>query len=187
MSMLGMTLLNEIVIENEITSPADVLNQLRLGVVKGLGQLEDNDGQRDGIDLVFCKWERNSRKLTYASANEQFVIIENGQMNIYKGDKQPAGYHTGALIPFTEHELVLSEGSLVYTFSDGFQDQFGGDKGDKFKFNRMKELLSVISTEPLNEQKERLKNQFYTWKNSKDETGHSYEQIDDVLIFCVKL
>jgi len=195
MSMLGISFFNEIVVENNITQPAKILNKLREKIIKSLEQKGLNTQQKDGIDLALCVWDKNTNQLSYSGANnplwiirkteniqeESAALIVNGyQLVEFKADKQPVGLYSGELKPFTEQIIQLQKGDTIYTFSDGYADQFGGEKGKKFKGANFKKLLLTIQQESMENQKELINETFENWRGE-------LEQIDDVCVIGVKI
>ncbi len=106
--------------------------------------------------------------------------MRNGEMITFKADKQPIGIHEGEKIDFTLHSFDLKAGDIVYTFTDGFADQFGGPKGKKFKYSQLMEKLVAIGNSELEEQKNILEKTFEDWKGN-------LEQVDDVLIIGIRI
>jgi ligand-binding sensor domain-containing protein/serine phosphatase RsbU (regulator of sigma subunit) len=179
MTMLGSSFLNEIVNEKGITEPNRVLDLLRDRIILALKQTGAEGENKDGMDMTFCILDRNKLKLYYSAANNGFYIIRNGILTEYKPDKQPIGYFNDKK-PFTCHILDLQEGDVIYTFTDGYADQFGGPKGKKFKYKQLEETLLNIYTRNLSEQKEILNNIITQWMSK-------YEQVDDMLIIGLKV
>lgn len=180
MSMLGIGFLNEIVIEDNIQSPDEILNRLRTKIINALRQKGVQHQQMDGMDLALCLIDKSSSRLFYAGANNPLWIMRNKEIIEIGADKQPVGY----LIedkshPFTMHEIALQKGDTVYTFTDGYADQFGGEQGKKYKYKRFRELLKSVESEALKKQKEIIEEAFETWKGN-------HEQVDDVCIIGVK-
>lgn len=178
MSMIGISLLNEIVMEKKITQPDQVLNHLREGVIKALNAEEE--ASRDGMDIVLCRYDMNRNVLHFASANNPvWVFAPHGLME-FKGDKFPVGPHAGEVKPFTLHELPLQKGMCIYAFSDGYADQFGGEHGKKFKYKQLQELLAQIRSRPMEEQRSLLQSSFEKWRGN-------LEQVDDVLVVGTRI
>ncbi|MES2590999.1 MAG: tetratricopeptide repeat protein [Bacteroidota bacterium] len=186
MSMLGMSFLNDIVSDNLLLSPAEILDQLCEKVVNELRQTGEAGGSKDGMDISLIRINLKELESTpgsiqihWAGANNALNIIQNGQLREIKADKQPIGYYPEQK-PFTNHEITLQTGDSIYIFTDGYADQFGGPKGKKFKYKQLEELLLANTTLPMNQQKEMLKTAFVEWKGS-------LEQIDDVCVIGVKV
>ena len=179
-SILGINLLNEIVLEKNITSPELILNKLREEIIKALNPEGSEESVNDGMDCVLCVYDFNKNTMEYACANNSFYIARNGELIICKADKMPIGNYHGELKSFTLNKIDLQAGDLVYTFTDGFADQVGGEKGKNFKYKQFEELLVSVSIEPLNKQFNIINQRFIDWKGN-------LEQVDDVLVFGIKI
>lgn len=180
MSMLGSSFLSEIVNERNITEPAEILNVLRERVVSALRQTGTAGETKDGMDMVLCRLDMDAMELCYAAANNSFYIIhENGVLDEYNPDKMPVGYHPEQK-PFSQHTVKLLPGDMIYCFTDGFADQFGGAQGKKFKYRRFQELLISISGKFTNEQDHILEKTFEEWKGNNAQT-------DDVLVIGIRM
>ncbi len=180
MSMLGIAFLNEIVSKQLDLHANDILNQLRVQVIKSLRQTGKEGESKDGMDIALCLIDLENMQLEFAGANNSLFLIRDEKLEVFKPDKMPIGIHQRASEPFTLHQMNLKRGDLLYTFSDGFVDQFGGPKGKKFMITRFKELLHQIHQKDMEEQKEILINTFIDWKGNA-------AQIDDVLVMGVKI
>jgi serine phosphatase RsbU (regulator of sigma subunit) len=180
MSMLGTSFLNEIVIEKRIHQPAEVLNTLREKVIHSLKQRDESAESKDGMDIVFLKFDMSKRELTYASANNGFYIVNaNGELKEFDPDKMPIGVY-GEMNSFKQQTISLEKGSMIYTFTDGFADQFGGEAGKKFKYAQFEKLLVENASSAAETQKQRVIAAFSNWK--KD-----YEQVDDVCLSGIRV
>lgn len=187
MSMIGNTLLNQIVNESEIIRPAEILFHLCDEVIKSLKQTGASGESRDGMDIALCTLkplsktaENRNYLLEFSGANNPLIVIKQGVLTEYKGDKQPIGIYSGTPKPFSSLSLELESGDLIYLYSDGYADQFGGPQNKKFKYSQLKELLVTIAKLPMHDQCERLKTQFENWKANN-------EQVDDVLVIGIKI
>ncbi|MBI3509669.1 MAG: SpoIIE family protein phosphatase [Bacteroidetes bacterium] len=180
MSLLNITLLNEIVNEHRITQPDDILNEVRSDIISALNPDGSNITSWDGMDCSICSFDFRNNKMSFSSAFNPILIIRNGETIEFPADKQPVGFFDKEVKPFTLQKEDLNPGDMVYTFTDGFADQFGGGKGKKYKFSRMKEMLGAISKLPMNEQKKKLEEEFNSWK------GDLF-QVDDVLVIGIKV
>ncbi|HEV7232103.1 MAG TPA: SpoIIE family protein phosphatase [Bacteroidia bacterium] len=181
MSMLGSAFLNEIVLEKGVTEPALILNHLRDKIIRALKQ-GDSSESRDGIDMTIISIQKKEAKfdLQFAGANNPLWIFRQTGLTEIKGDKQPVGVRTGSQVPFTNHRLELEAGDLIYLFSDGFADQFGGENGKKFRYKPLQKLISDMSMESLLEQKNILSQTLLQWKGN-------LEQVDDILVMGIRL
>jgi len=178
MSMLGMALMNEIVNKNPSIDADEMLNELRSHIMVNLHQKGDPDAARDGMDMVLCKINREESHLQFAGANNPLYLLRNGELTEYKTDKMPVSIHD-IMHPFTGQEIRLKPGDLIYLFSDGYADQFGGPKRKKLKYRPFKELLLANSEKDMHEQGLLLDKEFEQWKGDT-------EQIDDVLVIGLK-
>jgi len=180
MSMLGLSFLNEVVVKVSDLHPDTILNKLRSFIKSTLSQKGAEGGSKDGMDIAICIIDTENRKMEFAGAYNPLYYIMKGELLEIKGDKMPVGIHVSEKDSFTNHSLSLDGISAFYLFSDGFVDQFGGEKGRKFKSKKFKALLDEIQAKPMAEQGEILDNVFETWKGAN-------EQVDDVLVMGVRL
>jgi PAS domain S-box-containing protein len=181
MSIIGNTLLNRTITDPTIKTPAEVLNFMNREIKKMLNQKQDSTPVRDGMDMALVKINFSINQLSFAGANNPAYVIRNGEITELKPHKQPitASPDSGG-VPFTDQELKLEKGDVVYLFSDGFPDQFGGEKGKKFLYKRFKELLVSIAEKPMEEQKQILQDTLSVWKGD-------LPQVDDILVMGVRV
>ncbi len=180
MSMIGNTLLNHIVIERKIFSPNIILNELRKEIISVLKQGEDSQN-KDGMDISLICFNTQTNVLELACANNPIWILKNdGTLIEIKPDKQPIGYVSSNQTDFTLQTITLQKGDMIYQFTDGYADQFGGLKGKKYKYNQLKETLAEISNTPIELHSEILNKKFTDWKGN-------LEQIDDVLVTGIRV
>jgi tetratricopeptide (TPR) repeat protein len=180
MSLLNISKLNETVNERKIERPDLVLNNVREEIIKALNTDGSEEQSKDGMDAVLCSFDFQKHSLEFAAANNPVIIVRNNQLIEFKPDKFPVGIHQGELKPFTLQSTNLLKGDTVYTFTDGFADQFGGDKGKKLMTKNLKSLLLQISSKSLDAQKHELDRYFNEWKGN-------HEQVDDVLVIGVRV
>ena len=178
MSMLGMTLMNEIVNQHPQIDPDELLNELRSQIMETLHQKGDPGAAKDGMDMVVCKYNRQDRRLYFAGANNPIYLVREGELTEFKTDKMPVSIHE-VMHPFNGQEITLKPGDNVYLFSDGYADQFGGPNGKKFKYRAFKELLASNSKKEMREQGLLLDQAFERWKGD-------LEQIDDVVVIGLR-
>lgn len=179
MSMLGITMLHEIVNEKNVTHTDEILNQLRLSIARTLKQEGKIGEQKDGIDMALMIYDSAKRTLEFSGANNPLYIIRNGEMLEYKGNNMPVAYYE-KMSDFTRYTIDMKRGDRVYMFTDGFPDQFGGPQGKKFKYRPFKDLLLEVSERPMEEQHRILSLIFDEWKGDLN-------QIDDVLVIGLRL
>ena len=184
MSMIGNSLLNEIVNDRSVTNAAEVLDQLRSGVIHAFGKAGSTGEQKDGMDMALCAFMRDKDNgivnLQFAGAYNPLYLIREGRLQQIKADKQPVGYHFGEEKHFTNNEIQLKKGDTIYIFSDGYQDQFGGPKGKKFMSKQFRQLFLDIQEMNMEEQKEHLDKTIEDWKGDE-------EQVDDILVIGVRV
>ncbi|NQX98842.1 MAG: SpoIIE family protein phosphatase, partial [Flavobacteriales bacterium] len=180
MSLIGLKIFNQSIKQQDVNSPAEVLDYLNEEVYKTVNRHSDADNIiRDGMDVAFCSINLKTLKLSFAGAKNPVYIIRDKELHEIKGDKQPIGSYA-AQEPFTNKEYQLEKGDMIYIFSDGFADQFGGPKGKKLKYKPFKEMLINNSDKSLEEQEKQLDNLFENWRGE-------LEQLDDVCVIGVRI
>jgi serine phosphatase RsbU (regulator of sigma subunit) len=181
LSMLGITQLNEIVLNKNILQADEILNQLREQVITSLHQQGKQRESQDGMDIALCVIDKDNLTLQFAGANNPLYIIRDNELFQVKGDKMPISiYGKKTSRPFTNNEIQLEHGDRIYIFSDGYMDQFGGPNGRKFLAKRFRELLVRIHQKPMEEQKSILEKTIIDWMGDKP-------QIDDILVVGIKI
>jgi serine phosphatase RsbU (regulator of sigma subunit) len=180
MSMLGITYLNEIVIEKKIKDPGVILENMRRNVIKALGQEFGKNMALDGINMALCLIDKAKLTLEYAGAYNPVIIARGNEMIKLEGDRMPVGIHGKMEDKFSNKSLVLQSGDILYLYSDGFVDQFGGTKGRKFMTKNFQSLINEIKVMDMAEQKNILEYTFVEWKGT-------YHQVDDVLVIGLKI
>jgi len=184
MSMLGMSYLNEIVQRREITTANEVLNELRKQIRNSLRQRGEPEESKDGIDMALCVIDEKKKVLQYCGANRPLYLIrdDNGtpKLKEFKSDPMPLGYYRGKFKAFTNEDIKLEFGDVVYLFSDGFVDQKGGEEDKKYLSKNFKSLLMEIHAEPMKDQRMILDAVFSEWKGDNP-------QVDDVLVIGVRV
>ncbi|MBO7594306.1 MAG: SpoIIE family protein phosphatase [Salinivirgaceae bacterium] len=186
MSMLGMPNLYYIV--GPELSPDMILNKLREAIITSLRQRTDEDNpdgekkdrSQDGMDVAMYVLNETTMTLSFAGANNPLVLIRDGEAQVIKASKMPVGIYA-KLDPFERVDLEVKKGDCLYTFSDGFQDQFGFESGRKFMSKHLRELLVEIHQKPMAEQKEILNTTYEAWRGPAD------HQTDDVVLFGLRI
>jgi serine phosphatase RsbU (regulator of sigma subunit) len=178
MSLLNISILNELIIEKGFSSPDQILNEARKEIIRSLNP-EGGDESKDGMDCILCAFDFKNGKLQYACANNSFFLVRNNELITSKTDKMPVGLSHGEE-PFKLHEIELKQNDALYFITDGYADQFGGPKGKKFKYKQLQDLLVLIHANEISQQKEDLNNKFEDWKGT-------LEQIDDVCIVGIRI
>ena len=184
MSIVGNTLLNEIVNEHKISTPGDILLELHKGVKIALNQNAKEFERRDGMDITLCAFTKGSNKVQYAGANRPLWIYRKNkgyELEIIKATKYPiGGLELEETRSYQNHEIEVQEGDALYLFSDGYADQFGGPKGKKFMLTNLQKTIFSIIELPMEEQKQLLHEALNDWKQEN-------EQVDDVLVIGIKI
>lgn len=180
MSMLNISYFNEVVIGKNTVEPDLILNEVRREVIHALNPRGTVNESKDGMDCVLCAFDLEQMHLDFAAANNPLWLCRNGEIIDYAGDKMPVGKHDKEDQPFTRTSVALQKGDIIYTFTDGFADQFGGPKGKKFKYKQLHDVLLEICHMPMGRQKQHLDEVFSQWKGM-------LEQVDDVCIVGIKV
>jgi len=175
MSLLNIGFLNEAIKEKDIAEPNKVFDYVRKRLIDNISQ----DGQQDGMDAILICIDKKDNTITYSAAqNTPLLITDNHFVELQK-DKMPIG--KGEIeAGFTNFQLSYKPNEMLYLFTDGYADQFGGPMGKKFKNKKLNELLLNISDLPLAEQHAKLETEFVYWKGN-------LEQVDDVCIIGIRL
>ncbi|OFX82262.1 MAG: hypothetical protein A2W99_09400 [Bacteroidetes bacterium GWF2_33_16] len=180
MSMLGVSFINEIVNKHEVKHASDILTHLRADVKRTLSQTGKEGEAKDGMDIALCIVDLENMKLQYAGAYNPMYMFRNNELMEFKADRMPIGIYVKEKDSFTNNEIDLQKGDVFYIFSDGYQDQFGGEDGQKFKTKNFKEFLQEIHQNPMAEQRELLNTNIDKWRGK-------WEQVDDIIIFGVRV
>jgi len=169
--------LNRAVREHGLTDPGEILDKTREIVIAEFDPEGSEDEVKDGMDIAICSL--NGLQLKYAGANNPLWIIRDNEILETKPNKQPIGKFDNP-VPYTTHEFTLQKGDSFFIFSDGYADQFGGEKGKKLKSSNFKKLLLSICDLPMSQQKDRLDTAFEEWRGE-------LEQLDDVCVIGVRV
>ncbi len=191
MSMLGISFLNQIVNQeyrtksDEITA-ADVLNKMRDMVVNSLSHdHQDDNTMQEGMDMALAIIDKKTQQINFAGAYNPLVLIRDNELTVVKPDRMPVGYHyIKKAYKFTNQYIDYKPNDRAYLFSDGFQDQFGGEKGKKIGPKRMREIFLAHHHLPMKEQHEAYDKIFEEWTKTIDK---DFKQLDDILIIGLKL
>lgn len=175
MSMLGISFLEEIVNQRKITESGDILNELRKEIQRALHQRGNREETRDGIDISLIVFNEKKNIIQYSGAYNNLYLIRDDILIEYLADRMPIGIFELSDKNFASQIISSKSGDLIYMFSDGYADQFGGPDHKKYNRSTLKDLLLKIHKMPLSEQKLVLEKEFNDWKGERD-------QIDDVLI-----
>ena len=179
MSLVGHNGLNQAAKERGLSRPSEVLKELNRIAYEALHKDREQHLIRDGMDLALCSYDRERRILDYAGANSPLYVVREGATQAYAPNKTAVGSFDLNGSAFAEHRVELRPGDMVYVFSDGYADQFGGPKGKKFMYRRFRELLGEISAQPMDRQRRMLHDAFNAWRGA-------HEQVDDILVIGMR-
>ncbi len=180
MSIIGINFLNEIVYDENIITPNEILNELRKKIIKTMVHANRIEESKDGMDVALITIDYDTMKLEYAGAYNHLYYIHDHMLNVIKADRMPVGISEKSIAPFTNHTLDIHCGDIFYLFTDGFADQFGGPLRKKFRIGNLRELLLEVHEKEMAEQKRLLFETFINWKSKE-------QQVDDVLAIGIKI
>jgi serine phosphatase RsbU (regulator of sigma subunit) len=179
MSFIGHEMLNHVVNVRGVFDPSEILKLLKLNVIHILRQ-EQTDN-RDGMDISVCVWDKKKHKVRFSGANHSLLYIQNKQLKQIKGNNTTIGLDDMKNVKdFDSHEINITTDTCIYLFSDGYVDQFGGEKDKKFMIKKFKDLLSGIHMKKMETQGIILKETIEEWRGDQ-------EQVDDMLVFGYRL
>lgn len=174
-SMVGVTLLNQIVEFKRVTKPGKILTNLQREIYSFLQR-----GSSDGMDVAICAINKVKMQLSYAGGIMPLIMIRDNELTVIKGDRFSLSRNTDERAVFTNHTIDVKEGDMFYIFTDGYCDQFGGDKVKKFMIKRFKQLLLEIHKEDIDTQKAIIEKTHLEWRGTQ-------EQVDDILVIGFRI
>jgi serine phosphatase RsbU (regulator of sigma subunit) len=185
MSIVGYNLLRDIAKNSTLEKPGEIMDAMSDGVNKTLHNSKSNDDNaqktKDGMDMTLLSVDFESKKVLFSGANNPLYISRNKEIIQIKPDKFPIGYNIfDEPKKYTTHELDVQQGDILYIFSDGYADQFGGPKGKKLMAGKFREILLEASNLNINDQKSFLNKTIEEWKGD-------HEQVDDILVIGVQI
>jgi serine phosphatase RsbU (regulator of sigma subunit) len=181
MSVMGINYLSSIVNENRITQPANVLHNLNDTVKAALSHAEASLQNKDGMDIALVNIDWQTLEMSYSSANIKMLIWRNGEVMPLSTNKISIGKSpVETKVEFDSFSFQLKTNDVLYLFTDGYIDQFGGPEYKKFLLGRLKNIIQHIGYLPLNTQHKKLEDEFNQWKRT-------HHQIDDVLVVAIKI
>jgi PAS domain S-box-containing protein len=182
MSVIGKNILDQAVNEKGITDPAMILTFLRLGlrIIFGADEEEETNEVEDGMDLGVCVLDVNERTVDFAGAHSNLYLVRDGILDVIKGDKSGVSASDFSVRNYTTHSLDMISGDTLYLSSDGFPDQFGGDRMKKYSQKRFQEFLHQLSENPMDKQHDLLEKELISWMGE-------YNQLDDICVLGVKI
>jgi serine phosphatase RsbU (regulator of sigma subunit) len=184
MSVMSAAFLSEIINEKGITEPAQILELLRQKVITSLKQANEKSAGssevKDGMDISIASFSNDNSKMQLACANNPVWRVRNGEVKVFNPDKFPVGIHHNELMPFTPQNDDLKPGDMIYMFSDGYADQFGGKEGKKYKYKQLRDELLASSNFVCDQQGKIMERKFDEWRGQN-------EQVDDVLLIGIRI
>ncbi|HVN56985.1 MAG TPA: nitrate/nitrite transporter NrtS [Bacteroidales bacterium] len=180
MSMLGISLLNEIILREHVTDPGDILNILRERIILSLSSGSNKADVKDGMDISLAVINTKTKTLLFSGAFNPMYICRNGKLLVLEADRMPVGKHFVEYSPFSVKIEKVMPGDRFFLFSDGFKDQFGGVNNKKFSSGKFKDFIIETDNLPFDKIFDSLQNRFDSWKLDK-------EQVDDVLVMGIKI
>lgn len=181
LSLMGHNLLNQAVHERNLVRPSSILDYLNAGIQHTLNQYKIAGELRDGMDIALCVFDHHSRKVQFAAAINPMYIVRDGMLIQSKGNRFSIGsYFDNKMRPFTNQEMELQKGDLLYLFTDGYPDQFGGEDDRKLSHRRFRELLMSIHHLPMDAQKKMLEDQLNVWMGGGKQT-------DDICVIGIHI
>jgi serine phosphatase RsbU (regulator of sigma subunit) len=180
MSIVNYNLLNKAILEKGLTDAGKILDGVNAWLTQSLHQSFREAAMRDGMDLSLCVIDKKTNILNFAGAYNSIYLLKDHKLEELTSDKQPVGsFIEDNIKPFNNKYVQLSSEDVVYMFTDGYADQFGGEKGKKYKYKRLQALITEIHQKPFEEQKKLVTESINTWKDN-------LEQIDDMLLLGYK-
>ena len=180
MSMIGSTLLQDIIARKRITRPSEILRLLDRQIFSTLNQNNELGVSNDGMDMVVCEFNIKTRHLRFASAMRPVILVLDGESFYIKGNRSSIGGESVNEKFFDDQEYYLKENDTIYLFSDGLSDQFGGPEGKKMKIARLKRIIEQVSDLPMDGQRDAISKFYDDWKGN-------FDQVDDILLMGMKI
>jgi len=178
MSMFGTAFLNEIVNRDNISNPATILNKLRDMIIKSLNQ-DSKDEVQDGMDVSIISIDKKNNTMEFAGAKNHIYLVRDNNATKIKADSMPVSLYP-KMTPFNNNKIDIKKEDTIYMFSDGYSDQFGGEKNKKIGNKRFVELMTNNTNNDMNKQKDIFINFLNEWKKEE-------EQVDDIILFGIKI
>jgi serine phosphatase RsbU (regulator of sigma subunit) len=180
-SIVNYNLLNKAVLEKHITTPGAILDAVNIWLTESLHQTAENSPVKDGMDICLISINKNTNEVLFSGANNPLFVYSDNKLHEYKGDKFPVGsFLDETKLNFKTIAIEVQKGDILYLFSDGYADQFGGEQGKKFKLSKLRSEFKVNHKKPINQQRDLFYKTFKEWKGD-------LEQVDDVLIIGVEI
>ncbi|MDZ7737721.1 MAG: SpoIIE family protein phosphatase [Bacteroidales bacterium] len=179
MSMIGVELLNKLILDQDIQKPSEILEILGKGIARTFGSVGDDKSTilKDGMDIGLCAIDEKKAEIQYSGAFFPMYIIRDNKLTEIKGDRMSVGV-PGEML-FTNKTMKMEPGDIIYLFSDGYADQFGGPANKKFMYRRFRHLLLTIHKFQPDEQKAIIHESIEAWRRES-------EQVDDIIVIGMR-
>jgi len=185
MSLVGHNSLNRAISTNPNLDPAQILTDLNTFATEAMNAKAHDSANRDGMDMALCVYDPKAGTLDYCGSYNPLYLVRNNKLKIYQANKVPIGSPDEPIEKFTTQRILLEANDMIYIFTDGYADQFGGEKGKKFLYKPFREMLVSISELDCVEQKKIIAERMTAWRMTFGE-GRKHEQVDDMLIMGVR-
>ncbi|MBN1598186.1 MAG: response regulator [Bacteroidales bacterium] len=180
MTMVGIAFLNEILSKKPEPKASEILFDLRNLVMKLLKQKGEEGEAADGMDISLVIIDDNKNILQFAGANNPLYIVSNKELTQYKGYRMPIGIHLKFKEPFTDQHIPVDKEDMIYMFTDGYADQFGGPHNKKFRYKQFQDMLLEIYNHPLGKQNDIIHRRILDWMGDN-------KQVDDILVLGFRI
>ncbi len=184
-SMLGLSFFNSVATADSVKTAGEVVEQVGKMFNKVFSVESTRIGAKDSMDLSVCVFDKELKQISFCGIFNSLYLVRDSQLHIYPADRIPLSCEHQTAI-YTNHTVDYKLGDVIYMFSDGFQDQFGGAHGKKYMSKNFKQILTSIAGENMSKQKSILTENFAGWLFHKNSMGHN-EQIDDVLVVGIRI
>ena len=180
MTTLGASMLKEIIYKAKKLEANIILNSLRAETIKNFKKIDFLGKNKENIDISLCIIDHKKNELQYSGANQPIFTIIKKEIKRWKPNRMPINGNYKKNEPFINNRIRIKSGDWLYMFTDGYYDQFGGLRNNKFYLSRFRKLIFSIHEKEMKEQKNTLLNEFYKWK------GENF-RVDDILIIGVTI
>ena len=178
-SLIAHNALNKVILEKQVTKPSQILTEIDQIMIDSFSKSETN--VRDGMDMGICTWNKKTNQLQFSGAYHSLFMYNANALHEIKGNRESIGFSFYEnKTEFVNHQVNVLPNTTIYLSSDGFPDQFGGDRGKKLKWKGFKDFLTKINNLPITEQHKNMSSYFVKWQGK-------LEQLDDVCVIGVKL
>lgn len=180
LSLMAHNLLNQAIQERNLIRPAAILDFVNTGIQHSLNQYKSKGEMLDGLDIALCVFDKENNRVFFSGAINPLWIVRDGMLIEVRGDRYSIGSYSEQVFKFSNHEVELKAGDMIYLFSDGYYDQFGGDNYKKFSQSRLRELVLRLAELSTAEQDMLLSETFESWRRDNPQT-------DDICIMGIRI